>query len=220
MARIDDELLDEHAVVAERAISPRSGRAQSLRQLRLAECAMRMPLPPPPAEALIITGIADLVGDLHGVLSSSMTPRWPGTVRDLGGLAANFFDSILSPIAAMALGFGPMNTMPALASASRKRRALGEKAVAGMHGLGAGRAAGLDDLVDHQIALSRGRRPDQHRLVRHLDMQRVAVGLGIDGDRRDAHLPRGADDPAGDLAAVGDQDTLEHACPGSVGHVV
>ncbi len=54
----------------------------------------------------------------------------------------------------------------------------------------------------------------------HLDMQRVAVGLGIDRDRLDAHRSRGADDPAGDLAPVGDQDTLEHACPGSVVHVV
>jgi hypothetical protein len=31
--------------------------------------------------------------------------------------AAAFFDSILSPMAAMAPGFGPMNTMPASANA-------------------------------------------------------------------------------------------------------
>ena len=42
-------------------------------------------------------------------------------------------------------------------------------------------------------------------------MQRVAVGLGIDRDRLDAHPPRGLDDPAGDLAAIGDQNALEHA---------
>ena len=29
---------------------------EAFRHLGLAECAMRMPLPPPPAEALIITG--------------------------------------------------------------------------------------------------------------------------------------------------------------------
>ena len=50
-----------------------------------------------------------------------------------------------------------------------------------------------------------------HRLVGHLDMQRVAVGVGIDRDRLDTHLARGLDDPAGDLAAIGDQDALEHA---------
>ena len=41
-------------------------------------------------------------------------------------------------------------------------------------------------------------------------MQRVGVGFGIDGDRRDAHAPRGAGDAAGDLAAIGDQEGAEH----------
>ncbi len=48
-----------------------------------------------------------------------MTPRWPGTVETLAAAAA-FLDSILSPMAAMAFGFGPMNTMPAAASALGK----------------------------------------------------------------------------------------------------
>ena len=46
--------------------------------------------------------------------------------------------------------------------------------------------------------------------VGHLDVQGVPVGLGIDGDRLDAHPARGLDDPAGDFAAIGNQDTLEH----------
>ena len=79
-----------------------------------------------------------------------------------------------------------------------------------MHRLGAGLAAGLDDLVDQQIALGRGRRADQHGLVGHLDMQRVAVGLGIDRDRLDPHPAGSLDDPAGDLAAIGDQNSFEH----------
>ena len=37
-------------------------------------------------------------------------------------------------------------------------------------------------------------------------MQRILVGIGIDRDGRDAHPARRLDDPAGDLAAVGDQD--------------
>ncbi len=49
-----------------------------------------------------------------------------------------------------------------------------------------------------------------HRLVGHLHMQRIAVGIGIDRHRLDAHLAGGLDDPAGDLATVGDQDLLEH----------
>ena len=103
-----------------------------------------------------------------------------------------------------------MKTMPAFVQRPRKRLALGQEAVAGMHRLGAGLAAGLDDLVDQQIALGRGRRPDQDRLIGHFDMQRVAVGLGIDGDRLDPHPAGGLDDPAGDLAAICDQNSFEH----------
>ncbi len=46
--------------------------------------------------------------------------------------------------------------------------------------------------------------------VGHLDVQRLAIGVGIDGDRLDAHLARGLDDAAGDLAAIGNEDFLEH----------
>jgi hypothetical protein len=46
-------------------------------------------------------------------------------------------------------------------------------------------------------------------------MQRVIIGIGIDGDRLDAHLPRGLDDAAGDFAAIGDQDFGDHGGAGS-----
>jgi hypothetical protein len=42
-------------------------------------------------------------------------------------------------------------------------------------------------------------------------MERVAVGLGIDRNAFDTHPTRGLDDPAGDLAAIGNQDSLEHS---------
>ena len=100
--------------------------------------------------------------------------------------------------------------MPCLLERDRERLALGQEAVARMHGLGAGLLAGLDDLVDQQVGLGGGRRADVDGLVGHLDVQGVAIGVGIDGDRLDAHLARGLDDAAGDLAAVGDQDFLEH----------
>ena len=103
-----------------------------------------------------------------------------------------------------------MKTMPAFGERPRKGLALGQEAVAGMHRLGAGLAAGVDDLVDHEIAFGRRRRPDQDRLVGHFDVQRVAVGLGIDRDRLDPHAAGGLDDPAGDLAAIGDQNSFEH----------
>ena len=47
---------------------------------------------------------------------SAMMPRWPGTVETPAALAS-FLDSILSPIASMARGLGPMKVMPAACKA-------------------------------------------------------------------------------------------------------
>ncbi|MFL5124005.1 MAG: hypothetical protein ACJ8CS_02020, partial [Microvirga sp.] len=41
-------------------------------------------------------------------------------------------------------------------------------------------------------------------------MERIAVGLGIHGYRLDPHAPRSLDDPAGNLAAICDQNSFEH----------
>ena len=78
-----------------------------------------------------------------------------------------------------------------------------------MDRLGAGLLAGLDDLVDQQIGLRRGRRTDEDLLVGLAHMQRVGVGLGIDRDRLDTHALAGANDATGDLAAIGDEDLVE-----------
>ncbi len=82
-----------------------------------------------------------------------------------------------------------------------------------MHSLGAARPRRVDDRGDVEIAVARRRRPDRPGLVGERDVQCPAVGLGIDRDRGDPHPPRGADDAAGDLAAIGDQDLAEHVRP-------
>ena len=51
----------------------------------------------------------------------------------------------------------------------------------------------LDDPLDGEIALHRPCRTDRHRLVRHLDVQRVLVRVRIDCDGRDPHRPRSTD---------------------------
>ena len=56
VARVLDELLDEDAVVAEARLGLRAGTSRSLPRPPWRFQATRMPLPPPPAEALIITG--------------------------------------------------------------------------------------------------------------------------------------------------------------------
>ena len=44
-------------------------------------------------------------------------------------------------------------------------------------------------------------------------MQRLGVGIRIDRDRADPQPPRGADHPARDLAAIGDEEGGDHANP-------
>ena len=86
---------------------------------------------------------------------------------------------------------------------------LGQEAVAGVHRVGAGLLRRGDDLADVEVGVPGRRAVERVRLVGEPHEQRVAVGLGIDGDTADAGVPTGADHADGDLAAVGDQDFLQ-----------
>ena len=88
--------------------------------------------------------------------------------------------------------------------------ALGQEAVAGVNGVGAGDLGGADDRRDVQIAVGALGRADAHVLVGEAHVERVLVGLRVDGDGLDAELAAGVDDAEGDFAAVRDQDLLEH----------
>jgi hypothetical protein len=92
----------------------------------------------------------------------------------------------------------------------REGFALGQETVARMHRLGARLAAGFDDLLDDEVGLGCLCGPQMHRLVRHLHMERIPVRIGENRHRLDPHPARGLDDPAGDLAAIGNQDLVEH----------
>ncbi len=157
--------------------------------------------------------IADLVCDLGGMHRVFDHAEIAGHGRNLGrgcrflgfDLVAHRFDG-----AHIRADEGDVRFLQRLG----ERRALGQKAVARMHRFGAGLFAGFDDFIDDEIGLRRGRRTDVHCLVSHFDVECVLVGVGIDRDGGNAHPLRGLDDPARDLAAIGDQDFLEHARPG------
>ena len=48
------------------------------------------------------------------------------------------------------------------------------------------------------------------RFVGFADMQRSAIGIGVNGHRANAHLAQSANDAQSDLAAIGDQNLREH----------
>ena len=148
MPRVDDELLDEDAVVAER------GRGLGLRAREAfgdLACGIgdAHALAAAAGRSLDHHGIADLVGDLTACIGSSMTPRWPGTVETLAAFAA-FFELDLVAHRLDGAGIGADEDDAGLGQRLREGGPFGKKAVARMHGLRAGRVAGFHDLVDHR----------------------------------------------------------------------
>src|SRR5919108_187390 len=104
----------------------------------------------------------------------------------------------------------PLQRTLALTKVEDMAIGIGEKAIAGVDGLGAARQSGLDDALDDQVAFDRRRRADQIGFVSHLDMQGVAICLGVYRDRTDPELSACPDHTDGDFAAVGDEDLAEH----------
>ena len=49
-----------------------------------------------------------------------------------------------------------------------------------------------------------------HRLIRHFDMQGIAVRVRIDRNGLNTHLAGRLNHAASDFTAIGDQDFLEH----------
>ena len=96
--------------------------------------------------------------------------------------------------------------------------ALGEEAVARMDSLGAGRLGRADEVRDREIGLRRRRRADAHGGVGEAHMQGLGVGVAVDGNDAEALGAGGADDPAGDLAAIGDKDGREARGQGFSAH--
>jgi hypothetical protein len=167
-----------------------------------------MPRPPPPAIALITTA-ALLPSEMKNAVMSSSDDRHAAALCQLPcrHLVAEQFERRHrwpdEGDACISAGFG-------------ERRVLAEKAVAGMHGIAAGRRCPLHDGLDVEIGSSAAAR-DFDRLVGNPHMQRQRIVRGMDRDRRDAGIGGGARDADGDLAAIGDQELLErHAaspCP-------
>lgn len=66
--------------------------------------------------------------------------------------------------------------------------------------LGAGVLDGLEDSVDTEVGLGRGRLAHTDGLVCESDMEGVAVDVRMDGHRRDSHRSRRLDNTACNFA--------------------
>ena len=85
---------------------------------------------------------------------------------------------------------------------------LGQKAVAGMDGVRSGALGGVKDGGDVEIGAGRRGRAKTHGGIGLFHVSAAGVGVGIDSHGAQAQLVAGADDAAGDLAAVGDEDCV------------
>ena len=107
---------------------------------------------------------------------------------------------------------------------ARRRDRLGEigvlrqEAVARVNRVRARLLDRVDNLVGAQVALARRRRPDRDRLVGEPHVHRGGVRVRVHRDGAQIELAAGADHPAGDLAAVGDQD-LGYSASGHVASI-
>ena len=88
---------------------------------------------------------------------------------------------------------------------------LAQKAVAGMDGVGIRDFSRADHARNIQIAARAFCRPDADRFIGKAHVQTIAVGLGVNRNRADAQLPRGAYHAQRDLSAIGDKNFVEHA---------
>ena len=211
VARLLDELLDEDALVAEGAARLVARGSKTLAGLAVVTGDAHA-LAPAPGRGLDHHRIADIGGDARRLVRVGDQLQVSGHHADPGrGGQALGLDLV---------AHGPDRARAGSDKdhAGRLQRldepcVLGQEAVARMHRLRAGFLAGGDDLIDRQVALGGRRRAEENSLVGELDVQRARVGPGIDRDGRDPHAPGAADHAAGDLAAVGDQNLVEHVQP-------
>jgi hypothetical protein len=176
-----------------------------------------MPLPPPPALALISTGIADAVGLLLQERRALLGAVVAGHQRHAG-----LFHQLLGlGLQAHGLDGGRRRAdehQPGLGARRREGLVLAQEAVARVDGLGAGGLGGFDDAFPLQVAVLGRAAADVHRLVAGRHVLGIGIGVGVDGDGADGEATGRRRHAAGDLSAVRDQDLLEHCfrSPGAV----
>jgi hypothetical protein len=181
--------------------------------MSLSSVISRMPRPPPPAIAL--SAIPAFACFLKKAVApaTSTGPVRARQHRHLAFLCMGPRPRLVAEQLEL-LGGRADEGDPGLGAGLGERRILRQEPVAGMDGIALGGPRRRDHAGDVEI----GRRTaslERVRLVDPLHMQRGGVVLGMDADRGDAELGGGLGDSDGDLAAIGDQELLDHVRTGS-----
>ena len=177
-----------------------------------------MPLPPPPAAALIDERVADLVADREHVRGASRPASVaPGTIGTPAARMRCARRGLRAHQPRSPSGGGPIHDEPGLLHGARERGVLGEEAVAGMDRLGA-RAQRRPRRSRRRAGSSPPPVPARCRYASSATAtcSAPAVGLGVDGDASDPELAERAEDADRDLAAVGDEHLARRAAMGRV----
>ena len=85
-----------------------------------------------------------------------------------------------------------------------------KQSIAGMDGVDVGNLGGADDHGNVEITLRQLRRANANGLVGKAHVERIAVGLAVDGHRADTEFAACANDAQRDLTAIRNQNLLEH----------
>ena len=89
-------------------------------------------------------------------------------------------------------------------------RIFGQKTVTGMYRVHVRHFRGADNAVNAQVTVRRRGLADANRLIGQLHVHRIGIRLGIDGNGADIQFLAGANNPNGNLPAIGDQYFFKH----------
>ncbi len=214
VVRVQDELLEVHLVVVEAGAGLGAGLLEEVVELRGVE-DLAHATPAAAGGRLDEDRVADLVGDAVRLGDVGHRAVGPRDHRDAGGLHELARGGLVAH-GGDHLGGGPDEGDALVGAALGEVRVLGQEAVAGVDGVAVRRLGHGEDRVHIEVALGRRRRTDAVGVLGELHVQRLAVGLGVDHHRLDIQLAAGAEHAHGDLAAVGNEDTLEHGAHASL----
>ena len=215
MARVLDEFLNVHPAVAEGLFGFRARSVKALKQghiiMRYAHAA-----PATTGHRLDHHGVADLLS--HGasrilIFHHPIGSGRHGHIGPRSQLAAGLF---------VAKSIHHRRTraderdVAALAHLS-KASVLGKETVPGMDGINVGNLRCANDAVALEITFIAGTGPNTDRLISHLDMHGVGVGLRIDCDGANIQLAAGAHDTHGNLPTISYKNLFEHETGGGCG---